>query len=245
MAKTMDATRKILEKNKELLTTNPLRTIRAKLDELTEQELAALKKVSDAKENQALWNYGHVIYSTLYASAYIALGAYLIAKGKEGKAFIISGTLILTNTLMSYHGGWKIVARLASCGNRNLENALDALIPIITTLMTSLLTASKLAAIPDDALPLEYRDKVKALQKLLAWINTGLTICNVYTSWVKGSAERAQIYIGAQIKIVTMKIDPLNIQNEAQTSIAERINRNLKNSIKTIFKGTAAIPVAV
>ena len=239
----MDAGRKALERFKQLAITAPLGEIRDNLDELMKQELAALKKVSDAKENHDLWNHGHVIYSSLYGGAYIALGAYPIAKGHDGKAFIINGALVLTNTLMSYHGGWRIVACLASGGNSNLENALNALLPIATTLMTSLLIAPKLEAIPDEALPQEYKNKVKALQKLMEWINRALAVVNLYTSWVKGSAERGKIYIEAQIKAVAMGIEPLNIRNEALTSMAQRINSNLKGAIKKIFNGTAAIPM--
>jgi hypothetical protein len=239
LAQTFDDTRKSLDKYKRLSTLRPLQELKQNIDQLTEEELAVLKKVAGAKENQNLWNYGHVISSSLYATACIIFGAYLIYSGEEkGKSFIYSGTALLTSTLMSYHGGWKSVARLVSAGNGTIENTLNIMLPLAATLMTWMLTASKL----DDVLPLKHKEKIEALMKLMSWVNMLIHIGSTYTAWVKGQAERQQIYIEAQIKAVSLRIEPINLRNEAQTDLSKRVNDAIKGGIKRIFNGTAAIP---
>jgi hypothetical protein len=240
LAETFDTTRKSLDKYKRAATIRPLQEIKQKIDQLTEEELAALKKVADAKENQNLWNYGHVISSSLYAGACIIFGAYLISSGEEkGKSFIYSGAALLANTLMSYHGGWKSLSQLVSWGNSTVENTLNIMLPIAATLMTLILTASKL-----DDIHFEHKETVKALEKLMSWVNMFVQMGNTYTAWVKGQAERQLIYVEGQIKAVSFKIEPLNSRNEAQTEQSKRINDTNRSGIKRIFKGTAAIPAA-
>ncbi len=236
--KTMDSTKTSLEKIKRVSINQSLLDVRNNIDRLTVEELAAIKKVADAKENQNLWSHGHIISSSLYASACIIFGGYLLSTGKEeGRSFVISGAVLLVNTLMSYNDGWKSIARLVSCGNATAENTLNTMLPIATTLMTMLLTASKL-----DDVPVEHKEKIKVLEKLMSWINLVIQLGIIRTSWMKGQAERQLINIEAQIKAEALKVEPINISNEAQTSIAKRINDNLKGAFKTIFKGTAAIP---
>jgi hypothetical protein len=238
-ARNMDSTRNSLDKFKKVSVLQPVKDCRDAIDKLTRQHALASQKFDEARETQALWNYGHVISSSIYAIASALFGLHLYRNGdNRGKSFVYSGTALLTSTIMNHHGWWKSVARFIARGNGNVENTLNVMLPIGVTLLSSYLTASSL-----NNVPLEHQAKIKTLEKMMSWVNMIVQIGNSYTTWVKGVAEREKISIEAQIKAVTMKIEPINIRNEAQTSIAKRINDGLKGAIKTIFKGTAAIPM--
>jgi len=238
LAEEMDKTRKSLERFKRITVTQPLKDVNVDLDLLTQEELKALTDVAQAKENQNLWSYGHLISSSLYASSSIMYGAYILANGEpQGKNLIKAGSLLLANTVMDFTGGWKAVARLCCLGNQTAETLLNIILPLAVTFSISLFSARTMAQ-------LSSQDKkfMKNLDWLFSWINMSVQAVNIYTSWVKGKAERQLTYIQGKITATRMRIDPITLLNESQTSMAKDINDRIKSGIKRIFNGTSALP---
>jgi hypothetical protein len=238
LADEMDKTRKSLERFKKITVTQPLQDLNVNLDQLTKEELNALTEVAQAKENQHLWSYAHLISATLYASSSISYGAYLIANGEpRGKNLIIAGSCLLGNTLMEFTGGWKLASRLLSCGFETFENVLNIAFPLATTYASSLFTAHTLAQLSND-----QKRFMKNLDWLASWINMFVQCGNIYTSWVKGQAERQLTYLQGKMTTTRMRIDPITLLNESQTANAKNINDRIKSGIKKIFNGTSALP---
>lgn len=238
LADEMDRTRKSLERFKKITVTQPLQDLNVNLDQLTKEELAALTEVTHAKENQHLWSYAYIISSTLYATSSISYGAYIWANGEpRGKNLIVAGFSLLGNTLMEFTGGWRVASRFLSCGFETFESVLNMVFPLATTYATSLLSAHTIAQLSSDD-----RKFLKNLDWLVSWINMFVQCGNIYTSWVKGQAERQLIYIQGKMTTTRMRIDPITSLNESQTAIAKNINDRIKSGIKKIFNGTAALP---
>lgn len=237
LAEEMDKTRKSLERHKQITVLRPLKASGAELEHLTEQELAALTEVAHAKENQKLWSYAHVISSVLYASSSISYGAYLIAHGNDkGWNLVKAGGLLLGNTLMEFTGGWRLAAWLMSLGNETMETILNIAFPIVATLGISIYTSQSFAKLSK-----EDHQFMKNLNWVMSWVNMIVQAGHLYTSWIKGQAERQLIYIEGKITGVRMGIDPLTQLNESQTAISKSINDRIKNGIKRIFNGTSAL----
>lgn len=238
LADEMDKTRKSHERIKKITVTQPLQDLNVNLDQLTQEELAALMEVTQAKENQHLWSYAHYISATLYAISTMSYGVYLIAHEQpQGKNLFKTGALLLGNTVMEFIGGWKLASRLLSCGYETFENMLNIVLPIAATFSISIFSAHTMAQLSDD-----HKKLIKNLDWLASWINMFIQCGNIYTSWVKGQAERQLIYIQGKMTTTRMRIDPIASLNESQTSNAKNINDQFKNGIKKIFNGTAALP---
>jgi len=202
----------------------PLRDLKENISQLTHDELAALQKVADAKEIQNLWSYGHLISS----SASILFGAYLFVRGDErGKHLIYGGSALLANALMDHLGGWTALSKLGSFGNETIEQTLRVTLPLAATLTTLLYSSYRLAS-----LPLDLQTALKDMDKLMSWINMIVQVGNIYTSWVKGQAERKLMIIQGNISVLMMKIEPLNLRNENLTELAKQTNDAIKAELK-------------
>ena len=239
MAAAMDGSKKTLDRYKQVTVMQPLRDLRDNISRLTQDELDALEKVANAKENQNLWSYGHLISSAGYASLSIMFGAYLLATGEErGKNFVYGGSALLANTLMDHLGGWTALSKLASFGNEPLEQTLRATLPLAATMTTYCFAPHNLMD-----LPIEHKQLIQNIDKAMSWINMIVQVGNVYTSWVVGQSQRRLTVIEGELSANQLKIEPLNLRNETLTNAAKQINDAIRNGIKKIMKGTSAIPM--
>lgn len=239
MADAMDSTKKSIDRYKQVTVMQPLRDLKEEMTRLTEEELAALKQIAEAKENQNLWSYGHLISSVGYASLSIVFGAYLTATGEDrGMNFIYGGSALLANTLMEHLGGWTLFSELASLGNATVEQTLRVTLPLAVTLTTMLFSADRLAS-----LPLPYQTIAKGIDKFVAGINVIVQVGNTVASLMLGHAQRKLTIIEGKVSANTMKIEPLNLRNEALTQTSKQVNDAMKGGIKKIIKGTSAIPM--
>ncbi|MBS0649094.1 MAG: hypothetical protein JSS10_07735 [Verrucomicrobia bacterium] len=237
LAEEMDKTRKSLERHKQITVLRPLKENGALLDQYSQAELAALAEVAQARDNQNRWAYAHLFHSILYAISSISYGAYLIADGKkEGWNLVKAGVFLFGNTAMEFTGGWRLASRLLSFGNEMGEEVLSKLLPILTTFGISIYTSQSFTKLSE-----ENRQFMENLNWLMSWINMIIQATQLYTSWVKGQAERRLISIESKITAVRMGIDPLTQLNESQTAISKSINDRIKNGIKRIFNGTSAL----
>jgi hypothetical protein len=238
LADAMDSTKKSLDRYKQVTVMQPLRELKEEISRLTDEELETLKKVAEAKENQNLWSFGHLISSAAYASLSIMFGAYLFATGAEqGEKFILGGSALLANTLMDHLGGWTLVSNFASLGNDTIEQTLRVTLPIATTLIAMIYSAHNLASL---ALP--HKELVKMIDKFMSWINVGIQVGNTYASLKLSQTQRNLTLIEGKVSQTTMRIEPLNLRNETLTNSAKQINDAFKGGIKKIIKGTTAIP---
>lgn len=238
LAEEMDKTRKSLERHKQVTVIRPLKASGAELDHLTEQELAALTEVSQAKENQRLWSYGPFICSSVYALTSILYGAQLIANGDEkGWKLVKAGGFLLGNTLMEFTGGWRLVARLFSLGNETWETVLNIVLPIATTYGVSLYSSQVFSQLSE-----QDHHWIKKFDKYLGWATMITQASQIYPAWIKGRAQLRLTLIEGQIEALKLGINPITQLNESQTATAKSINDRIKNGIKRIFNGTSAIP---
>lgn len=239
LAEEMDRTRKSLERHKQITVIRPLKETAVLLDQFGQEEQTALKEVTQAKENEKLWSYAHVTSSVIYASSSISYGAYLIAHGNEkGWNLVKVGGLLLVNTLMEFTGGWKLAAWLMSLGNETAETILNTALPFLATLSISIYTSQSFAKLSK-----EDHKFIKNLNWFMSWANMFVQAGQLYTSWIKGQAERQLIYIEGKIKGLQMGTDPITQLNESQTATGKSINDRFKNGIiKRIFNGTSALP---
>jgi hypothetical protein len=240
MANEMDSSKKTIDRYKQVSILQPMKDNRDDIKQFSEERLEDLKQVAEAKETQNQWSFGHLISSVGYASASIIFGAYLFANGNGNKsmAFIYGGSALLANTLMDYSGGWSYLSQLASFGNQTIEQTLKATLPIATTLITFLYSPQNLLKAP-----FEQQILMQQLTKMMAWINMIVQVGNVYTSWMLGQAQRKLTVTEAKISLNLMKVQPLNLRNEALTNSAKQINDAMKGGIKKIIKGTSALPM--
>jgi hypothetical protein len=240
MAAEMDSTKKTYDRYKQVSVLQPMRDNRDDVKQFSEERLEDLRYVAEAKENQNLWSFGHLISSAGYASASIIFGTYLFANGDgdKGKSFIYGGSALLANSLMDFSGGWSFLSNLAAFGNETIEQTLKATLPIATTLITFLYSPQNLLKAP-----FEHKILMQYIDKMMAWINMIVQVGNVYTSWMLGQAQRKLTVTEAKISHTLMKVQPLNLRNEALTNSAKQINDAMKGGIKKIIKGTSAIPM--
>lgn len=234
----MDETRKSFERYKQISVIRPLKETGAELDQLTQQELATLAEVSQAKENERLWSYGPFVCSSVYALATIFYGAQLIANGdNKGWRLVKAGGFLLGNTVMEFTGGWRFAARLCSLGNETWENVLNIVLPIATTYGISLYSSPVFSQLSE-----EDHHWFKKFEKYFSWATMIVQASQIYPAWMKGQAQRQQTYIEGKITALKMGIQPNTQLNESQTASAKSINDRIKNGIKRIFNGTSALP---
>ncbi len=240
MAAEMDSSKKAIDRYKQVSLLQPMRDNNDDVKRFSEEKQEDLRQVAEAQENQNLWSFGHLISSAGYASASIIFGTYLFASGEadKGKSFIYGGSALLANTLMDFSGGWSYLSKLGSFGNDTIEQTLQATLPIATTLITFLYSPQNLLKAP-----FEHRILMQYIDKMMGWINMIVQVGNVYTSWMLGQAQRKLTVTEAKISLTLMKIQPLNLRNEALTNSAKQINDAMKGGIKKIIKGTSAIPM--
>ncbi len=240
MAAEMDSTKKTIDRYKQVSVLQPMRDNRDDVKQFSEERLEDLRQVARAQENQNLWSFGHLVSSVGYASASIIFGTYLFANGDgdKGKAFIYGGSALLANTLMDFSGGWSFLSNIASFGNETVEQTLKATLPIATTLITFLYSPQNLLKAPFD-----HRILMQYVDKMAGWINMIARVGSVYASWMLGQAQRKLTVTEAKISLTLMKVQPLNLRNEALTNSAKQINDAMKGGIKKIIKGTSAIPM--
>lgn len=239
MAAAMDDTKKSIDRYKKVTVLQPLRDLKENISQLTEEELAALQEVADAKENHNRWSYNDFLSSAGYGALSICFGVCLLA-GKESRGwhFIYGGTALLANTYIDYKGRWNKLSQLVSFGHETSEQILTAVLPVASVLITMIYSSYHLSQLPEP------------MKKIAEWINVAMACVNViilignkYTSWIKGQAEQQLMIIQGKISTTTMKIEPLNILNENLTNLAKQVNDAFKGGIKKIMKGTSAIPM--
>lgn len=239
MADAMDGAKKDFERYKKVSVLKPLIEVRDQVREETEERLEVLQQVAEAKENQGLWSFGHMISAAGYGGLSIIFGTYLMASGEQdqGRNLIVGGSALLANSLMDYLGGWTLFSELVSLGNATVEQTLKVTLPLATTLMAFIYGPHNLVN-----LPFEHRLVAQYLDKMMSWINMLVQVGNVYASWMLGQAQRALTVVEGKITATNMRIQPLNLRNESLTNLAKQTNDAMKGGIKKMMNGTSAIP---
>src|SRR5437763_845937 len=74
LANEMDKTKKTIDHHKQVTNLQLLKDTKDDVKLFTEERLEDLKQIAEAKENQNLWSFGHLISSVSYASVSIVFG---------------------------------------------------------------------------------------------------------------------------------------------------------------------------
>jgi hypothetical protein len=222
LADVMDSTKKGVERYKQVTVIQPLKDLKEDMSQLTQDQIEALRKLAESKENQNLWSYGSLFSSAGYASLSILVGAYIFATGtpedkKKSLGFIYGGIALLSNTLLDKLGVWNALSKLASFGNESVEGALKIALPIASTLMTMTYGFYQLAG-PSN----ELQTLFKNIDKLMSGINMFVQIGTCHASWVRGQAERRLMILQGKITINSMKVTQINLRNESLTEASKQ-----------------------
>lgn len=230
LAETLDDLKETGSKVLKISVNDPLYRINQQLSDLDVQQMVAAQEVDRAAKSVSSFTNGSYVSSLLYATSSIIAGGlvYYVKGDEKGKQLAYAGALQLANTVLTNTGGWNLICRTLSLGNKTAEQIMQQLFPTAVTLLTHYWNSRNIANLsPDD------QDKMKVLNQLLSLINIALSVGQVYSKFKLSQAERRAQEIDFQMQELNIQFTDLMQHKKVSSAAFKNIEKGYKEIIKT------------
>ncbi len=230
LAETLDDLKDTGSKVLKISVNDPLAVINQKLSDLDVQQMMAAQEVDRAAKAVSNFTYGSYVSSILYAtSSIIAGGLVFYVKGEEkGKHLAYAGALQLANTVLTNTGGWNLICRTLSLGNKSAEQIMQQILPTAVTLFSHYWNSRNIGNLSADD-----QDKMAVLNRLLTLINIALTAGQIYSKFKLSQAERKSQLIDFQMQELNIQFTDLMQHKKVSSAAFKNIEKGYKEIIKT------------
>ena len=230
LAETLDDLKETGSKVLKISVNNPLALINQKLSDLDVQQMISAQEVDRAAKSVSAFTYGSYVSSILYATSSVIAGSilYFWRGDEKGKQLAYVGALQLANTVLTNTGGWNLICRTLSIGNKTAEQIMELFLPTAVTLYSHVWNSRNI-----ENLSADDQDKMKVLNQLLSLINIALSIGQVYSKIKLSQAERRGQEIDFQMQELNIQFTDLMQHKKVSSAAFKSIENGYKEIIKT------------
>jgi hypothetical protein len=205
-----------------------LERINSRVEDLTLSELDALKNAAEASQNSYAWRILREIGSLVLAVFSLIGGAFMIFSAGAtagGSLMVASAFIALANASLSAFGGWDWIAEILS-DDAESRKTLMLILPLILSIISIALNAGAVYEIQKHVM-METKNIMQVLGTLTAYLQSGLSISQAHSEYVKGKAEDRLMDCEQNL--------------EFSTSAAKDIQRTLERLMEVYSNNTSLI----